>query len=188
LNFWFFEPLQQNAYDVIVVDPPLRFNTYSYRGERKSAQAQYRVMTDAEVIFMPVRELAAPNCLLLLWATAPKLPLAVRLLDYWGFTYKSVMMWRKTTKNGKVRLGTGFRVRSTGEMVLIATRGNPKQAYAPPTIFDGLARQHSRKPDEFYAIAERMMPNARRADLFSREQRPGWDGFGDQQNHFEAAA
>ena len=184
MSDWFFSPLTPRSYDLIVCDPSIRFDTYSRKGEKKSAQAQYRTFSDNEALDLPVGYLASRNCLLYLWATAPKLPLALEMIRCWGFSYKSVMMWRKTTSQGKVRLGTGFRVRSTGEIVLVATLGNPKQAFVPRTIFDGIAREHSRKPDEFYAICERVMPQARRADVFARQLRPGWESFGDQLQHF----
>lgn len=183
---WFFEPLTPYAYDLIVIDPPLRFKAYSGKGEKKSPQAQYPTMTDAEVLDLPVGVLASRHAMLLLWSGAPKLPLALKMVERWGFSYKSVMMWRKLTVNGKARLGPGFRVRSTGEVVIVATVGKPKQDYAPPTIFDGLARQHSRKPEEFYAIAERMMLHARRADVFARQTRPGWESFGNELQRFGA--
>jgi N6-adenosine-specific RNA methylase IME4 len=185
MNDWFFSPLTPCSYEMIVCDPSIRFDAYSQAGEKKSAQHHYRTMSDDETLALPIRSLAAHNCLLYLWATAPKLPLALKMVEHWGFSYKSVMMWRKTTRHGKVRLGTGFRVRSTGEIVIVATLGNPKQAFVPRTIFDGLAREHSRKPDEFYAICERVMPQARRADIFARQRRPGWDSFGDQLEHFD---
>lgn len=184
---WFFAPLRPLFYDTIVIDPAVEFRLYSDRGAKKSAQAQYRVMSDEAILDLPVGSLASMDCLLYLWATAPKLPLALRMIEAWGFTYKSVMVWRKLTVNGLPRWGTGFRVRSTGELVLVATLGNPKQAYVPPTIFDGVARQHSRKPDEFYALAEKIMPFARRADVFSRQMRPNWDCWGDEAMKFEAA-
>ncbi len=66
----------------------------------------------------------------------------------------------------------------------MATLGNPKQAFAPPTIFDGIAREHSRKPDEFYDLCDRVMPHARRADVFAREQRPGGHAFGNEITKF----
>jgi N6-adenosine-specific RNA methylase IME4 len=180
MSDWFFEPLIPLYYEMIVVDPAVGFKLYSAKGEKKSPQAQYAVMTDADILALPIGSLASMDCLLLLWATAPKLPLALDCINAWGFQYKSLMVWRKLTKNGKVRWGPGYRVRSTGEVVLVATLGNPKQAIVPPTIFDGEARQHSRKPDSFYALAERIMPQARRADIFSRQRRPGWDNWGDE--------
>ncbi|MDE4588513.1 MT-A70 family methyltransferase [Sinorhizobium meliloti] len=63
-----------------------------------------------------------------------------------------------------------------------AIRSSP---HVPPTIFDGIAREHSRKPDEFYALCDRVMPHARRADVFAREQRQGWHAFGNEVTKFD---
>jgi N6-adenosine-specific RNA methylase IME4 len=186
MSDWFFAPLERYSYQFIMIDPPLAFQTRTPAGEEKSAQAQYDCMTDAEVMALPVWHLADRHCLLWLWATAPKLPLALDCVKAWGFEYKSLMLWRKMTVNGKVRMGTGFRVRSTGELVIVATKGRPQQAYVPPTIFDGVAREHSRKPDEAYLLAEKVMPDARRADIFSRQQRPNWETWGDETGKYEA--
>lgn len=58
-----------------------------------------------------------------------------------------------------------------------------------PLVAQGvLARQHSRKPDEAYAFLEALTPKARRADLFARQRRPGWDAWGDELDKFEGAA
>jgi hypothetical protein len=78
------------------------------------------------------------------------------------------------TKNGKVRVGTGYRVCACHEPVLLASfRGRPNHK-AFPSIFDGLAQEHSRKPDEFYQIVLDRTPDQDRCDLFSRETRPGF--------------
>lgn len=179
-----FQPLRPRHYQLIVVDPPWSFELFSERGNQKSASRHYRTMSDQEILALPVGRLAAKDCMLLLWATAPQLPLAIQAVETWGFRYKSFMVWRKITASGRVRMGTGFRVRSSAELVILATCGNPKQAFVPSTIFDGLARQHSRKPETFYDIAERMMPGVSRCDVFARQRRDGWDSFGDQADRF----
>jgi hypothetical protein len=89
---------------------------------------------------------------------------------------------------GKPRMGTGYRVRTLHEPILVATMGNP-QHKPLPSLFDGVAREHSRKPDEFYDIALRHTPAAlRRVDLFSRETRPGFEGWGAEHGKFDAVA
>lgn len=185
---WFFAPLLPLHYEMIVIDPPWGFDLYSKEGAKKSALAKYDLMRDTDILALPVGELASMNCLLYCWATAPQLPLAIECVKAWGFEYKSVMMWRKVTASGKTRMGTGYRVRTTGEAVVVATLGNPKQTHIPQTVFDGIAREHSRKPDEFYSLCDRVMPQARRADVFTRETRPGWHGFGDQATKFDEVA
>lgn len=185
---WFFDPLLPLHYEMIVIDPPWGFDLYSKEGAKKSALAKYELMTDVDILALPVGELASMNCLLYCWATAPQLPLAIECVKAWGFEYKSVLVWRKITAAGKVRMGTGYRVRTTGEVVVVATLGNPKQAVIPQTLFDGIAREHSRKPDEFYALCDRVMPHARRADVFSRESRAGWHSFGNEATKFDEVA
>lgn len=186
MSSWFFDPLLPLYYEMISIDPPWGFDLYSKEGARKSALSKYDLMKDQDILDLPVGQLASMDCLLYCWATAPQLPLAIECVKRWGFEYKSVLVWRKTTAKGKIRMGTGYRVRTTGELVVIGTLGNPKQSFIPQTIFDGVAREHSRKPEEFYALCDKVMPHARRADVFSREQRPGWDGFGNESTKFNA--
>ncbi|WP_234710767.1 MT-A70 family methyltransferase [Sinorhizobium meliloti] len=133
----------------------------------------------------PVGQLASMNCLIYSLATGPHLPSAVECLKAWGFEYKSFMAWRKTTAAGKVRMGSGYRVRTTGEIVLVGTLGYPKQSHVPPTIFAGIAREHSREPEAFYDLCDRVMTHARRADVFAREQRSGWRAFGNEVSKFD---
>lgn len=184
---WFFDPLKPLFYELIVIDPPWGFDLYSNEGAKKSGQYHYDLMTDDEIMALPVGHLASINCLLYCWTIAPKLPLAIECVRRWGFDYKSFTVWRKITRLGKVRMGPGYRVRTTGELVVVATLGNPKQSFVPQTIFDGVAREHSRKPEEFYALCDRVMPHARRADVFARQPRRGWDSFGNETHKFEGA-
>lgn len=188
MNDWFFDPLLPLYYELIVIDPPWGFDLYSEEGARKSALAQYNLMKDEDILRMPVGKLASMDSLLYCWTTAPTLPFAIKCVEAWGFTYKTWLVWRKTTRNGKVRVGTGYRARTMGELVIVATLGNPKQAWVPPGVFDGVAREHSRKPEEFYQLCDRVMPHARRCDVFSRQTRPGWHGFGNESQKFDEVA
>lgn len=102
----------------------------------------------------------------------------------WRFQYVTTGVWIKRTINGKMRWGTGYRLRSCHEPFLIGIIGNPKTPRNIPSVLDGLAREHSRKPDIAYDIAERMLPDAKRLELFGRERRPGWDVFGNEADKF----
>jgi N6-adenosine-specific RNA methylase IME4 len=134
--------------------------------------------------------LARGDCLLLLWTCgwAMATGQAQEVVRAWGFTPQSEMVWRKLTASGKPRMGTGYRVRTLHEPILVATIGHP--THKPlPSLFDGIAREHSRKPDEFYDIVAEHTPTAmRRADLFARETRPGFDGWGNEAGKFDASA
>ncbi|MEP9376180.1 MT-A70 family methyltransferase [Aquabacter sp. CN5-332] len=184
---WQFGSLRTFGYDVIACDPPWDFELYSEAGEGKSAKAHYATMPLAQIEALRVGDLARGDCLLLLWCCEWIPPAArQRVLDAWGFTYKTTIVWRKTTPAGKVRMGPGYRARTMHEPVLIATAGNPRHT-AFPSIFDGIAREHSRKPEEFFAMVEKVAPHAARADLFSRQRRHGWDGWGNEADKFDAS-
>lgn len=179
-----FEGLEQGVFSFVMADPPWTFRTYSNKGLKKSAQAHYACMTLGDIKALPVASLAAPHALLWLWATWPMLPQALETMAAWGFTYKTGGVWAKRTKTGKLRWGTGFRLRSVCEPYLIGAIGKPKSARNVMNFVDGLAREHSRKPDESYKAAERMMSEARRIELFAREPRSGWTAWGAETDKF----
>ena len=197
------------GFDFIMADPAWRFDLFSARGEAKAPQGQYDCMATPDICDMPVSALAAENCLLWLWAINPMLPHAFQTLEAWGFEFKTAGTWVKRTKHGKDGFGTGYLLRSANEPFLLATRGNPKTTRATrstlATFDDGFheggpeswgggsitiearTREHSRKPDEAFAAAEALMPDARRIELFSRQNRPGWSSWGNEAGLFDAA-
>lgn len=185
---WFFDPLRPLSYDLIVIDAPWPFDLYSNKGNHKSAAAHYDLMSIDDIARLPVGGLAQRDCLLLMWVTAPRLADALTVMSAWGFQYKTNITWRKTTPAGKVRMGTGYWARSMHETVLIGTIGAPTKFSAFPSLFDGIAREHSRKPEEFYNLVAKHTSGLRRADVFARQARPGWDSFGDETTKFPEAA
>ncbi len=181
---WPFDQPFRRDFNLCVVDPPWVFQHRSPKGWGKSAEGQYKTMPTAAIAALPIGDMAAADCLLLLWITAPRLPDGLLCLESWGFTYKSNMIWRKVSKNGKPLMGTGHRVRTMHEQVLVGTIGNPK--HKPfPSVFDGLRREHSRKPDRLFSLVEEKCPGLkRRADVFARSLRPGWVCYGDELEKF----
>lgn len=173
-------PFEAGQFDMIMADPPWQFELYSEKGEEKSAQAQYRTMTIDDIARLPVAGLAAPDCLLWLWATAPMLAQQIGVLEAWGFTFKTSGVWVKTTRHGKIHFGTGYVLRNAHEPFLIGTRGDPVTTRSVRSVVMGRVREHSRKPEEAYTAAEALMPGARRVELFSRTNRKGWDVWGDE--------
>jgi N6-adenosine-specific RNA methylase IME4 len=182
---WIFGPLAAHSYDLVVVDPPWPFKTWSQAGEGKSASKHYRVMTLADIMALPVRELLKPNAVVFLWATGAMLAQAVAVMEAWNIAFKTELAWRKITRSGKARMGCGFWARTMHEPVLLGTFGKPSK-FTMPSCFDGIAREHSRKPDEFYQMITARTPGLRRADVFAREQRDGWDCWGDEVGKFSS--
>ncbi len=200
---WTFSPLARRAYDVIVADPPWRFAHWSQKGlTKKSAGAHYETMRIEDIAAIPVAELAAPaGALLLMWATSPMLPAQLEVMKSWGFAYNSQIVWRKIYESGKIRMGTGYRVRGCHEIVIIGKRGKVPRARTVRSIFDGIGRnrrpgeesQHSRKPKEFWPHVEPIFPGARRwCELFSRESTTlesgiGVEPWGNEKGKFDGA-
>ena len=180
----FHELRPAGGFDLVMADPPWRSEMWSQKGLKKSPEAHYQTMPLDQICAMPVEALAAPDCLLWLWARGAQLQNAITVLEAWGFALKTLGWWAKMTPNGKQAFGPGYIFRNAGEPYLIGTRGAPKTSKSVRDTIFGLRREHSRKPEEAYRSAERLMPEARRLDLFSRQQRPGWSSWGDEAGKF----
>ena len=176
----------QGGFGLIMADCPWHFKVRSEKtGAGKSAQAQYDCMDLEDIKAMPVSALAADDCILWLWATGPLLPQALEVMDAWGFEYKSWGAWSKRNpETGKQAFGTGYILRCAGEPFLIGTRGKPKTARTERNVIEGARREHSRKPDEAFASAERLMPGVHRIELFSRQPRRNWTVWGNESEKF----
>lgn len=182
---WPFGAMRPFSFDVIMADPPWAFDNFSAKGEEKNAKAQDSCMSTEDVCRLPVGDLAAKDCALWLWATNPMLPQGLEVLKRWGFQFKTAGHWSKKTANGKQAFGTGYILRCAGEPFLIGTMGKPTFARNVRSVIEGPIREHSRKPDEAYAAAEALCPNAvNRADIFSRQVRPGWTAWGFETEKF----
>ena len=184
MGTWQFGELSMFGYGV--ADPPWDFENYSGAGTLKGPDPHYDVMTLDAIKALRVGDLARGDCLLLLWTTGWAIATgqAQTVARAWGFNPISEMVWIKRTASGKRRMGTGYRVRTMHEPILVCTIGNPRH-HPFPSSFDGLAREHSRKPDEFYSLVEESTPGAFRCDLFSRQTRNGFEAWGDQAGKFD---
>jgi N6-adenosine-specific RNA methylase IME4 len=174
-------------YGAILADPPWAFDLYSNKGNSKSPAAQYQIMSDEEILALPVGQLAGRDCMLFLWATWPRLPLAVQCVEAWGFRYVTGCPWIKRTRKGRLRWGPGYVFRTVSEVLLVGRVGESQHRVTDqPGILEGIAREHSRKPPEARTLVERMTPNAFRCELFAREPWPGNDVWGNETEKFSA--
>ena len=166
-------PLPTGPFRVIVADPPWR---YDARGDDPTHRAgnPYPSMTIAEIAAMPVEKLACDDAALWMWVTNSHLPEVWPIIESWGFTYKTMLTWAKD------RMGTGDWLRGQTEHCLMCVRGKPTILLTnQTTLLHGPLREHSRKPDEFYAMVETMCPGSK-VELFCREQREGWAVHGNE--------
>ena len=162
-------------YAVILADPPWQ---YSNSGFNESAESQYPTMPTDEICEMAdmVREASTPETVLFLWATNPLLPDAIKVMEAWGFTYKTNMAWIKDKGRGK-----GWFLVSRHELLLIGTRGDtPHPKERPESCFEAdRGPVHSRKPAMAYEIIESMYDGSK-LEMFSRSKRIGWEAYGNE--------
>jgi N6-adenosine-specific RNA methylase IME4 len=180
---WPFRGLVPGRYGCILADPPWAFATWSKRGStRKCPSHHYSVMSLGDIEALPVRLLAAPDCALVLWAVQAMVPQALDVMKAWGFSPKSMGTWAKQSKTGnRWAFGTGYVWRSAAEFYLFGTIGQPKSAVRDVrNLIVAPVREHSRKPDQMHADLERMFPGAAKCELFARQQRTGWEAWGNE--------
>lgn len=162
-------------YAVIYADPPWKYD-FS-KDSADSIDEHYPPMELEEICALPVQEIAARDCVLFLWATNPKLKEALRVIDAWGFSYRTNSVWVKDW------IGPGYYFRQRHELLLVATRGappTPMPSDRPDSVQEHGKREHSRKPDEYYTLIEAMYPGASKVELFCRTPREGWSVWGNQ--------
>jgi N6-adenosine-specific RNA methylase IME4 len=149
-----------------------------------------------DIAALPVGDLIAPGGMVILWSTWPLVATGahVEVLKGYGLRPVTGGGWAKRHPSGKLRWGPGYIVRSLHEPYIIATLpGSDWSGASFPNLVetlesvsvDGLAREHSRKPDEFYSLVEKAWPEARRVSLFSRQSRPGWSTWGNEATKFD---
>jgi len=165
--------LPPGEFDVIVADPPWRYEG----AETESRQVENQYLTMKHEAICALSPPAADDCILFLWATAPKLPEALEVIEAWGFTYRTCMVWVKAS------IGMGYYARGRHELLLIAKRGNaspPEPSVRPDSVIEAPRGKHSEKPEKAQELIEAMYPEARRLEMFSRRKRDGWTAWGNQ--------
>ena len=170
-----FDALPPGPWDVIYADPPWAYEALT--AVNSQAADHYQTLPVSELAALPVPEVAAPDCLLWMWTTGPKLDQALELGAAWGFQYRTVgFVWVKDRANA------GNYTLSETEQCLVFKRGripdrgarNIRQLLHAPT---GL---HSRKPIEARHRLDAMYPTSRRLELFARLDAPGWTVWGNE--------
>ena len=137
-------------------------------------------MTPEEIAALPVGALACDDAILWLWTTNAFMRHAFTCLDAWGFGEKTILTWAKD------RMGTGDWLRGQTEHCILAVRGRPIVTLTnQTTLLCGALREHSRKPDSFFALVEALCPGSR-LEMFARAPRDGWASWGNETARFAA--
>jgi N6-adenosine-specific RNA methylase IME4 len=169
----------------ILADPPWQFvNRTGKIAPEHGRLTRYPTMKLAEIAALPVAKIAAPTAHLYLWCPNALLPEGLAVMKAWGFSYKSNIVWHKVRKDGgSDGRGVGFYFRNVTELLLFGVRGRNARTLAPGrrqvNLLATRKREHSRKPDEQYAIIEACSPGPF-LELFARGTRKGWVTWGNQ--------
>ena len=184
-------------FSIIYADPPWTFRTWSAEGKGRSPENHYGCMSLADIRALPVADIAADNCALFLWVTDPLLPEGLRLMEAWGFKYKTVAFhWAKMSKSAPPSLwtkadfftGLGYWTRANPELCLLGTKGKPKRVSKNvKRLVISPRREHSRKPDEVADRIVQLMGDLPRIELFARRSRQGWSIWGNDTEKFDGA-
>ncbi|MBN2024868.1 MAG: hypothetical protein JW809_18965 [Pirellulales bacterium] len=171
-------------FGALLADPPWRFDNRTGKvAPEHQRLRRYRTMSHDEICDMPIGPHCAERSHLYLWVPNALLKEGLDVLDAWGFTYKTNIVWYKIRKDGGPDgRGVGFYFRNVTEVVLFGVRGSLR-TLAPGrrqvNVVESRKREHSRKPDELYDIIEGCSPGPY-LELFARAPRNGWRSWGDE--------
>jgi len=175
----------RRRFATILADPPWQFvNRTGKIAPEHGRLTRYLTLKVDEIAALPVAKVAAPTAHLYLWCPNALLPDGLAVMKAWGFTYKSNIVWHKVRKDGgSDGRGVGFYFRNVTELMLFGVRGKNARTLAPGrrqvNLLATRKREHSRKPDEQYAIIEACSPGPF-LELFGRGTRKGWATWGNQ--------
>ena len=167
-------------HDVILADPP--WSEHGAGKSKRGADRHYPLMKTADIAALApkVWEVALPDSYLFLWVTNNFLPDGLKVMEAWGYTYKTNFVWIKDS------MGLGFYLRGKHELCLFGVRGKPARSNRVegnwgtdvPSVLFADKGVHSRKPDAFYEIVEGF--GEARCEMFARRQRQGWTALGNE--------
>jgi len=172
-------------YQIIYADPPWKYNVWSKKGNGRSAESHYSTMNINEIIKLKdfINNISDKNCILFIWVTYPCLKDAFKVIEEWGFSYKTCgFTWVKRNRKSNTWFwGMGYWTRANSEICLIATKGNIKRiSKSVHQIIDTPVESHSKKPDIVRDKIVELIGDLPRIELFARQKVNGWDSWGNE--------
>lgn len=172
-------------YSIVYLDPPWDYKGQTQHGapcgvanSTGGAASHYAQLTLAQLKTMPVMELCEKDALCYMWVTGPHLDQGIELMKALGFQYVTMaFVWDKR------RVNPGYYTMSQCEFVLLGKRGRIPQPRGARNVRQMLRRtrtSHSRKPKAVARRIERMFPEQRKLELFSRRRLSGWEAWGNE--------
>lgn len=177
-------------FGTILADPPWQFqNRTGKMAPEHKRLSRYPTMGLDEICDLPVEAIADARSHLYLWVPNALLPEGLKVMEHWGFKYKSNLIWYKVRKDGGPdRRGVGFYFRNVTEILLFGVRGKDVRTLDPGRTQENIIatqkREHSRKPDEQYGLIEACSWGPR-LEMFARGPRKGWTVWGNQADDYQ---
>lgn len=180
--------LPDKKYKIIYADPPWSYiRSAGTTNARGLAKQHYPTMTAADICALPVRDISTEDAVCFMWATFPTIGDALKVMEAWGFRYKTAaFVWvKKNPKSGVLAWGMGAYTRANAEVVLLGTLEGVKakdcvKSHKVHQIVEAPRRAHSQKPDEVRDRIVELMGDLPRIELFARSGAEGWDCWGNE--------
>jgi site-specific DNA-methyltransferase (adenine-specific) len=167
-------------YQIIYADPPW---SYADQGCQGTMANHYKGMKIEDICNLSVEGICDDNCVLFLWVTFPMLKEGLKVIEDWGFKYKTIAFnWIKKNKGDcGYFFGLGRWTRGNSEVCLLATKGKPHRVSCAigQLVFEPLTK-HSKKPAIIRDRIVELMGNLPRIELFARQKTEGWDVWGNE--------
>jgi len=151
----------EKKYQVIYADPPWRYDFSP--SKNRDIENHYPTMELEDIKNLQVP--ADNNCVLYLWATAPKLEEAIEVMTAWGFKYRTCLSWDKTV------IGMGRWFRNQHELLLVGLKGQistPSPEQRISSVYIEKRTSHSAKPTYFRDKISEWYPELSKIELFAR--------------------
>ena len=170
--------IPDRVYRIIYADPPWKYNDKCEGGGVQGGGVEirhYATMTIDDLCNIKLPQIDA-DAVLFLWVTSPLLEDAFKIINSWGFKYKSSFVWDKVKHN----MGHYNSVRH--ELLLICTKGSctPDNVKLFDSVQSIEKTEHSKKPEEFRNIIDTLYPYGNRIELFARVKVENWDAWGNE--------
>ena len=177
-----------NKYQIIYADPPWEYKqSGSKKNSRGMAKQHYQTMRTEDICALPIENIATDNAVLFIWAAFPNIAEAIKVIETWGFTYKTAaFVWVKTNKKSESLFwGMGVYTRANAEVCLLGIGKKVKakelvKSHAVHQIVQSRIEQHSKKPDIVRNRITDLAGDLPRIELFARQETEGWDCWGNE--------
>ncbi len=158
---------------LVLADPPWKYE--HSKSDSRQIENQYPTADIDDIIGHKPE--TRKDCILVMWAVAPKIPEALEVMGGWGFEFVTSAVWDKE------KIGMGYWFRGQHELLLIGRKGKmspPDVEHRVSSVFREARGTHSKKPACVYEWVEKAFPELNKLEMYCREPREGWEVFGNE--------